>query len=480
MYQGIIFHVAAKIAFIIGSYAVHFFLGRSMDSEVYGIVGTIITVINLEYLLLNNGVRQAISNSISLNEYKKRDVALKGVTIQGILILLISSVIVIFGKFISNFLGDSNLYKNLLITLPIIFFMGVYFSLLGIINGQKKFKTESIILIIYPILKLIVIPFSKFLPDSIVGVEIGFATAGFLIVIICAVVVISNLLKNDSNNKRISWGKIVKSSFSYSMIFITASVIMNIDLLFVKALIPDSSYSGYYTGAINFAKIPYFLLTAVFLVVLPVISSLYANHKMDELVKKVSALFDLIFALILPISTIISASSGTLLRTFYNKSEYTKGTVATSLLVFSTFFLGLTIVENMIISAIEHKKFTLILSIGMLIGDVILCYILTYHLSISGAALSGLIINFMACFISMFFLRKKIGGFLSLNVLKALIINIGLFVITFVINIFLGSRMNLFMVIGFYGFLYIANILVLFVIKVLDKKTILQFIKSRE
>ena len=100
MYQGIIFHVAAKIAFIIGSYAVHFFLGRSMDSEVYGIVDTIITVINLEYLLLNNGVRQAISNSISLNEYKKRDVALKGVTIQGILILLISSVIVIFGKFI--------------------------------------------------------------------------------------------------------------------------------------------------------------------------------------------------------------------------------------------------------------------------------------------------------------------------------------------------------------------------------------------
>ena len=74
MYIGIILHTLAKCAFIAGSYIIHFFLGKYLPATEYGIVGTIITIINFEYLLLNNGVRQAISNAISQEKYDNKNI----------------------------------------------------------------------------------------------------------------------------------------------------------------------------------------------------------------------------------------------------------------------------------------------------------------------------------------------------------------------------------------------------------------------
>jgi hypothetical protein len=51
----------------------HYFLGKNLTSAEYGIVGTIITIINFGYLFLNNGVRQAVSKEISLNVFNTAD-----------------------------------------------------------------------------------------------------------------------------------------------------------------------------------------------------------------------------------------------------------------------------------------------------------------------------------------------------------------------------------------------------------------------
>ena len=50
MYLGIILHLLSKISFVAGSYAMHFFLGQYLPEAAYGIVGTIITIMNFEYI----------------------------------------------------------------------------------------------------------------------------------------------------------------------------------------------------------------------------------------------------------------------------------------------------------------------------------------------------------------------------------------------------------------------------------------------
>ena len=60
MYIGIILHLLSKISFVIGSYTMHFFLGRFLPEAEYGIVGTIITIMNFEYIFFTDGVRQGM------------------------------------------------------------------------------------------------------------------------------------------------------------------------------------------------------------------------------------------------------------------------------------------------------------------------------------------------------------------------------------------------------------------------------------
>ena len=60
MYLGIILHLLSKISFVAGSYAMHFFLGQYLPEAAYGIVGTIITIMNFEYIFFTDGVRQGM------------------------------------------------------------------------------------------------------------------------------------------------------------------------------------------------------------------------------------------------------------------------------------------------------------------------------------------------------------------------------------------------------------------------------------
>ena len=477
MTSGIIYHIVAKIAFIVGSYVIHFYLGRTMSPSEYGIVGTIITIINLEYLLINNGVRQAISSTISLSKYSVNDIRIKGLVIQSIIILFISSLVILSSKPLAIFLGEENLSGYILLTIPVVISMGLYFALIGVINGHKDFRRESFVLTIYPILKLSVIPFSSyFFKDRLFGVECGFIFSGISILIICFFA--QNKYSNSSLSDKAPLLWLIKKSLSFSIVFIAASLIMNIDLLFVKSLVKDPAYSGYYTGAMNFAKIPYFILTAVFLVTLPIMTELYANNKISELKSKVSNLLAVIFVVVAPISTIISATSPTLMKSFYS-DKYESGSLSLSLLVYSTFFLGLTIVICMILSAIRHEKLTLIVSTVMLGIIFVLCPIFTIRFSIFGAALSSFCSNLLSLILSLLFLRKIIGNTFNKSHLIAILSNILLFAVAYLFNRFTNIT-SLLWVAFLYAFLYFGFLIFSIMVKTINYHSIIGAIKNEK
>lgn len=473
MYQGIILHILAKISFILGSYMIHFFLGNYLSPAEYGLIGTIITIMDLEYLLLNNGVRQSISNAISSNTYDDKDIIKKGLILQGILILIIALFICLFANQISNILGDRTLTKYIIITLPIIIFMGLYFALLGIFNGLKDFKTESKILIVYPILKLSVIPFVLFIfQDTLLGTEAGFIFSAFLILIICIIATKKIAFPLLNKGKKMDWKTFINSTFTFSLIFIAASIIMNIDLLIVKATIPDAAYAGYYTGATNFSKIPYYLLTAIFLVVLPVITTLYIKGEQKALKQNIIHIIELVSAAILPIVVLISVTSSSLLPSFY-KPEYINGAPALSLLIFGTFFLGSTIILNMIISAMGRKKFTLIISIFLLIMDIVLCLLLTHVYHITGAAFSSFTACGCALIISFIYLSKITGCLISKNLIKILFANALLFIVVYYSNKHMSFSL---ITLGlFYIMCYCSFIAFLFLAKIIHKDQLKNF-----
>lgn len=389
MYKDIAFHITAKASFVLGSFVIHYYLGKIMSPGEYGVIGTVIAIINLEYLLVNNGVRQGVATSISLMSYSDYSVIQKGIILQLVIMSMVAMVIVVFSRKLALLIGGESYRFDVLITLVILFFMGVYFVFLGVINGRKQLRIEAIILALYPLLKLSVIPMCSLFMDRILGVEVGFIIAGIGALLLSMLVVIFGGDK-ERTGQPISYKFLASSSMGFSVLFMAASVMMNMDLVVVKALVAEKEFAGYYTGVMGFAKISYYMMNPFFLVTLPVITRMYKNGRMCEIEKKINETFSLVFKLVAPITIIISASSSKILTAFYS-TDYKRGGVTLAILAISVFFLGVHVIMSVFLSAFGKMRGVIQRSIGMLLLDFIVCVILTPAFSIEGAALANLL-----------------------------------------------------------------------------------------
>ena len=386
MYVGIIFHLLSKISFVAGSYAMHFFLGRYLPEAEYGIVGTILTIMNFEYIFFTDGVRQGMAKAISMQKYEEKALIRTGLLFQMGIVLVFFAGTYLGAPLIAGALGDMGLtpyIRNLAFLLP---FTGLYSLMLGILNGHKCFRAEAGAGILYPILKLSVIPMVLFgFQDAIFATQMGFLFAAVLISAFSAVEVFRIRKLAHQAKEHISRMEYFRTATSYLLLFGASTFMMNLDTLILKRVSGDNETVGYYTGVANFAKIPYYLLTAIYTVILPVVTGYYIQGELKRAQEKIGDVMGLVLAFILPVITVVSACSGHLLSIFY-RPTYRIGAAALSILIFAIAFLGMALVFSMILSAADQKRTMIILSVGMLILQAVLCVIFTNLWSLTGTA----------------------------------------------------------------------------------------------
>ncbi len=456
MYLGIILHLFSKISFVVGSYAMHFFLGRYLPEAEYGIVGTIITIMNFEYIFFTDGVRQGMAKAVSMESYEEKDLIRKGLSFQMGIVLLFFCGTYFGAPLIGKALGDAALVpyiRNIAFLLP---FTGLYSLMLGILNGHKEFKAEAGTGIIYPVLKLSVIPFVLFLfTDPILGTQMGFLFAAVLISAISSYRVWKIRPLFQRNGEKILWAEYIKTALNYLLLFCVSTVIMNLDTLILKSVSGDNKLVGYYTGVASFSKIPYYLLTAFYTVALPLITRHYEAGEIREAGEEIGSLLDLILALILPAVAVISAAAGHILALFY-KPTYRAGGNALSILIFGTSFLGMTLVFAMILSAASRKKIIGWISAGMLMMEILLCPLLTSVLSLTGTALATFITAGAGMLISAYFTVRVYGGFWQKKHTQVLLVNLAAYVLFFVLFHYVQFT-NFFVLVAVCGICYIPT-----------------------
>lgn len=429
MYTGIILHLLSKISFVVGSYAMHFFLGRYLPEAEYGIVGTVITIMNFEYIFFTDGVRQGMAKAISMECYEEKDLIRTGLLFQTGIVLFFFIGTYGGAPVIAGMLGDLALapyIRNVALLLP---FTGLYSLMLGILNGHKAFLAEAGTSIIYPILKLSVIPAVYFLfSDPILGTQMGFLFAAVMISLISASRVWKIRPAFLHADKRMAKGEYIKTAASYLLLFGASTFMMNLDTLILKRVSGDNEAVGYYTGVANFAKIPYYLLTAFYTVVLPIITGNYMQGKMEEAREKIADVLSLVLGFILPVVTIISACAGHILALFY-RPTYRRGGNALAILIFAIAFLGMILIFSMILSAADRKKLLAWLSVGMLAGQGILCVVLTERWSLTGTAAATFIVTAAGMLICGAAVWKVFGRFWQKKHTLLLLVNMAVYVV---------------------------------------------------
>ena len=162
MRRGLIYSLSSNVIFFVSGYVLHFFLGNTMSAINYGVVGTIITVLDFEYMFLSNGARQSLSKEISMKRYSTLSVIAKTIAFQ-LIVIAFFFVINFFGAPIFGYvLNDSSLDFYFRVAAFLVPANGFFVILLGINDGLRQFGISALLGVIYPIAKLSAVPLVVF------------------------------------------------------------------------------------------------------------------------------------------------------------------------------------------------------------------------------------------------------------------------------------------------------------------------------
>lgn len=475
MYVGIVLNVISSLAFVVSSYLMHYYLGTAMTPAQYGVIGSIITILDFEYLFLNNGVRQSLSKNLAYHKYNVRDVILKCMGFQMVLVLLLMSVNIFGAEIFGIALGDEIIGKYIRFAAILLPVNGLYVVIIGINEGFQRFHVSASTGIVYALAKLSVVVYVGYVfSDEILGTEMGFLTALFVGIIVGGVSLGAFFKgKHFRYREKIKVKNLIQEMFNFSLFFVIVSVVLSMDTLIVKGTIENADMAGYYTGAVNFGKVSYFILQAFFTIVLPTVTYYYAQKQYQKAKKAVSDMMNIILAFVLPITVIISATSGALMRAFYNE-KYMIAQNALSILVFAHFFIGVVVMLNMIISAVNKKRFSTVLSVSVLVADIASCVLFTNWIGITGAALAGFLCTLIALIVSVKYTGKVFGAVGNKKSLGLIITNVFLWILIKIV--FSYFNINNIIVLGIiYAGIYLV---VIFIFQMLHLCDVKELIKS--
>ncbi|KAB7790336.1 oligosaccharide flippase family protein [Bifidobacterium leontopitheci] len=468
MRRGLIYSLSSNVIFFISGYVLHFFLGNTMPAASYGVVGTIITVLDFEYMFLSNGARQSLAKEISMKRFSALSVIGKTIAFQLIVIAFFFCVNFFGAPAFGYVLNDASLDFYFKVAAFLIPANGFFVILLGINDGLQQFGISALLGVIYPLAKLSAIPLVliPFKDNPVVGVELGFLFALLASIIIGLILLTAsrNRLK-QTDGPAIAFPTVAKNTLSFSLFFIVVSLVLSVDTLVVKSVVRPAQMSGYYTGAVNFGKISYYLLSAFVTVILPVISNLVGAGKKEQAIVKAREIIVISLSFILPIAVIVSSSSNLLLTAFYG-SDYRASAGALTCLSLSNFFMGMTVLLNMILNSHNSSRFSDVLSIASLLTIIPLFIFTAKHGGITAIAATSMTCTALLMLVSFIRVRQIIASVMSPSAWKAIGGAVILGVITYGIDLIV-PHMNLLLVGALYILLYAVYIGALSLAKVI-------------
>ncbi|NLL93371.1 MAG: oligosaccharide flippase family protein [Clostridiales bacterium] len=476
MFKALGYHTFAKVVVVFAAYILHFCLGKVLSVDEYGVIGTVIAFCNFYYMFLTNGVRQGISKSLSVKEYDNTDVVKKGMMLQTIFSIALSVINFALAPMFAKAFGDPAFEKYIMLISMLIPLTAIYFAFTGGLNGTKLFLQEAIVIMIYPMLRLTSIPLALvFDSDKPTGIIFGFSLASLLAAILASAMLLQNkkFKQKRENAKKLTNKSMLKISFEFIIFFASITMILNMDTFFLQYVCKDTELTGYYTGVHTFSLVPYYLISAFYLVILPYVSENYVKGDMKKVKDVIAKNFNIITVFILPITALIATTGPELLSCFYSKEYYQAGN-ALSILCMGTFFLSSFAVLNVVLNGMNCKKLTKSLSVITVAIDVALLYFLIPIWGLEGAAIATTVSALFGCIVSLIYLIKKIGNPFDLTTMGKAVVLVMIFVIACRVVFNFIKVHNLIALIAIYAAFGLAYLLCVILFKIVDVKSLVE------
>jgi O-antigen/teichoic acid export membrane protein len=240
---------------------------------------------------------------------------------------------------------------------------------------------------------------SGFIFASIFGFALGFALTGF-----------------SFGSRGFPYSKLLNFMVPVVCFAVVTNVLLNFDLLAVKALSPQmvsDSLAGFYTAAGTISKIPYGLVGSLIIVLFPLVSGTFNANRKEKSSFYLSSAMRYSMLILLPLTIMISVSPAEIISFIYG-DEFANGAAPLSILSFALFFLALFVVLSTAISASDKPKVSLAIGLAAVAIDVALNIALVPLFSMNGAAFSTLIASLFAFLVAFAYAELRFRSVLGI------------------------------------------------------------------
>lgn len=318
MGKGTLHQMYARVAFILSGYVLNiamvYLLG---DPAKYGLLGIMINITNIARVLLSTGLPQATSRFIADNDDDLTYPILRtSVKLQWVLGAVIVAVYVAGAGLWAGLLNDDSLVPYFWASAPLIPLMGAFQVLQSYFNGTRRFVVQSWLNMLYSVSRVVFAVAFVLAGTAVYGVLFGFTVSLALSSAVSWYYVRPRTGTANPESRRL-----LAFAAPLMVLAIGQAVLVNLDLLQLKAFFPDSDDVGYYSGMASLARTPYFLFTAFSVTLLPGVTAALRAHGREAAGRMIARSTTVLVVVALPVFAIVAAVPGPLLD-FIFPAEY--------------------------------------------------------------------------------------------------------------------------------------------------------------
>jgi O-antigen/teichoic acid export membrane protein len=388
--SGFIYLTITNVLFILVGYLTNIFLARRLGPSDYGVYGVITALMTAINILQVSGIPQSVSKYVAEKKDQNEPILASGLQLQLFLTLSVAVILFLCAPFVAKLFNDDNfLYYARLMSLVFPFY-GIFALYTGYYNGLQNFKRQALMNFLYILFKLILV----------IGLAILFGLYGVIIgFVISPLLAIAGGIKIPNFSKLFSRKIIILYSIPLIALAGLSTLQLTLDIFSLKAMVHNSSITGYYAAAQSIAIIPYFGLSAIGVVLMPSISNIMGEGKLIEARTIISTSLKYLLMILIPIALLMATTAPQLVSLLFGQNYSPSVTPLRILLLAYVLLTIFAMMANILNGSGHAKKSMLIASAGVavsLIGYIIL--IPKY--SSSGAAVSTLLGSSIASILS--------------------------------------------------------------------------------
>ncbi len=411
--KGLIYLAVAQLVMMGAGFLIHFWVGRYLGPESYGIYGIVLALMGVFNLFLVWGVPRAFSKYLPKNEKAHRLILKKGLLIQLFFGIILGAFYFLASPLLVLLLNDKTLMPYIQFSALVLPAYALFSIYVGYFNGLRLFGIQSFLTIFYSLVKM-VSAIGLIYVFRIYGAFAGFIIAPLVTFFIAFPFSFKKSLPQPSKEKDFPTKKLIAFALPFIGLAVLLYIQREIGLLLVKSFLKDNVTTGYYNAANTVAKIPYFFLEALALLALPVVVKTFASKKIQEAKGTIKRMISLLFIILTPAVFLSYFTREEALEFLYGKA-YLKGSYIFPFLVLSFSILTLFFILANIFAAIKSPATPFKVSILMVILNVAIAFYLIPEKHMAGAAFATLFSAAVGTLIMAVILFNKIGPFVNVR-----------------------------------------------------------------